>query len=102
MEHGVGSLSEATSVLESSINKPAISTVGATTDLACASVLVTLSRCAVADTCLKTFDGHDASVLRVQFCSSGMQLLSTGADGLMKLWTIRTNTCANTFEVRAG
>ncbi len=29
-------------------------------------------------TCLKTFDGHDASVLKVCFCSAGMQLLSTG------------------------
>lgn len=28
--------------------------------------------------CLKTFDGHDASVLRLAFCTTGTQLVSTG------------------------
>lgn len=46
--------------------------------------------------CLRTFEGHTATVLRVQFVTSGLQLLSSGADGLMKLWTVRTN------EVRAA
>eukprot|EP00287_Rhodomonas_sp_CCMP768_P020707 CAMPEP_0202820312 /NCGR_PEP_ID=MMETSP1389-20130828/9647_1 /ASSEMBLY_ACC=CAM_ASM_000865 /TAXON_ID=302021 /ORGANISM="Rhodomonas sp., Strain CCMP768" /LENGTH=265 /DNA_ID=CAMNT_0049492973 /DNA_START=1 /DNA_END=795 /DNA_ORIENTATION=- len=27
-----------------------------------------------------------------------MQLLSTGSDGLMKLWTIKTSVCVNTFD----
>lgn len=27
-----------------------------------------------------------------------MQLLSSGADGLVKLWTIRTNECVSTFD----
>lgn len=49
-------------------------------------------------TCLKTFDGHDASVLRVQFCSAGMQLLSSGSDGLLKLWTIRSDSCVATYD----
>lgn len=27
-----------------------------------------------------------------------MQLVSTGSDGLMKLWTIKTSECVNTFD----
>lgn len=27
-----------------------------------------------------------------------MQLLSTGADGLMKLWTIRSDSCVATYD----
>ena len=39
--------------------------------------------------CLRTFEGHLASVLRVDFLSAGTQLLSAGADGLIKLWSVR-------------
>ena len=38
------------------------------------------------------------SVLRVTFLSHGMQLLSAGTDGLLKLWTIKTNDCVGTFD----
>jgi WD40 repeat protein len=41
--------------------------------------------------CLRTFEGHLASVLRVDFLSSGAQLLSAGADGLIKLWGVRSS-----------
>lgn len=34
-------------------------------------------------TCLKTFQGHSASVLAVDFLSNGLQLMSSGADGLV-------------------
>jgi len=27
-----------------------------------------------------------------------MQLISSGSDGLVKLWTIKTNSCENTFD----
>jgi hypothetical protein len=37
-------------------------------------------------------------VLRVRFLSSGLQLISSGADGLLKLWTIRTNECDATMD----
>ncbi|KAJ1556792.1 U3 small nucleolar RNA-associated protein 13, partial [Cladochytrium tenue] len=40
-----------------------------------------------------TFEGHLNSVLKVQFVSLGMQLLSAGSDGLVKLWTIKDNSC---------
>lgn len=49
--------------------------------------------------CLKTFEGHTASVLRVSFLSVGTQLLSAGADGLLKLWSIKSTECLNTFEL---
>lgn len=39
--------------------------------------------------CLRTFEGHQASVLRLDFLSAGTQLLSAGADGLLKLWSVR-------------
>ncbi|CAG11456.1 unnamed protein product, partial [Tetraodon nigroviridis] len=60
--------------------------------------------------CLKTFEGHDASVLKVIFVSRGTQLLTSqsqllslhcvlsGSDGLVKLWTIKTNECVKTLD----
>jgi U3 small nucleolar RNA-associated protein 13 len=47
---------------------------------------------------LKTFEGHTASVLKCSFITRGTQLISAGADGLVKLWTIKTNECVNTFD----
>ena len=38
------------------------------------------------------------SVLHVEFISSGLQLASSGSDGLVKVWTIRTNECATTLD----
>jgi U3 small nucleolar RNA-associated protein 13 len=34
----------------------------------------------------------------VRFLSTGLQLVSSGADGLIKLWTIRTNECETTMD----
>jgi U3 small nucleolar RNA-associated protein 13 len=34
----------------------------------------------------------------VRFLSCGLQLVSSGADGLIKLWTIRTNECETTLD----
>uniref|UniRef100_A0A2K6FPT8 Transducin beta like 3 n=1 Tax=Propithecus coquereli TaxID=379532 RepID=A0A2K6FPT8_PROCO len=42
--------------------------------------------------------GHDASVLKVAFVSRGTQLLSSGSDGLVKLWTIKNNECVRTLD----
>lgn len=39
--------------------------------------------------CLRTFEGHLSSVLRLDFLSAGTQMLSAGADGLIKLWSVR-------------
>lgn len=36
--------------------------------------------------------------MRVQFVTAGTQLLSVGADGLIKLWNIHSNECINTFD----
>ena len=41
-----------------------------------------------------------ASVLRIRFMSNGMQMMSSGADGLVKLWTIKSGECDNTFYAR--
>ncbi|ETE65343.1 Transducin beta-like protein 3 [Ophiophagus hannah] len=46
----------------------------------------------------QTFEGHDASVLKVIFVSEGGQVLSSGADGLLKLWTIKNNECVKTLD----
>jgi U3 small nucleolar RNA-associated protein 13 len=37
-------------------------------------------------------------VLKLAFISSGMQLLSSGSDGLLKLWTIKTCECVQSFD----
>jgi len=48
--------------------------------------------------CVRTFQGHSSSVLRVRFLSGGLQLMSSGGDGLLKLWTLRTNECETTLD----
>ena len=48
--------------------------------------------------CLKTFEGHTASVLRASFLTCGTQFISSGTDGLLKLWTIKSNECIATFD----
>lgn len=48
--------------------------------------------------CLRTFEGHLASVLRIAFLSAGTQLLSSGGDGLVKLWSVRSAECTATFD----
>ncbi|GAB1300680.1 Transducin beta-like protein 3 [Apodemus speciosus] len=67
--------------------------------LATASADGTIKLWALQDfSCLKTFEGHDASVLKVAFVSRGSQLLSSGSDGLLKLWTIKSNECVRTLD----
>lgn len=73
--------------------------------------------------CLKTFEGHTSSVLRASFLTRGMQFVScgmklswlwlflfiliafvinstcvSGADGLVKLWTVKSNECVATYD----
>lgn len=51
--------------------------------------------------CLRTFEGHDAPVLAVGFLRKGSQLVSTGADGLLKLWAVQDAECINTMDGHA-
>lgn len=48
--------------------------------------------------CIRTFEGHTASVLRATFVTAGTQIVSAGADGLVKLWALRSGECVNTFD----
>ncbi|KAF8204036.1 U3 small nucleolar RNA-associated protein [Pholiota molesta] len=48
--------------------------------------------------CLRTFEGHTNSVLRVDFLNAGLQLISTGSDGLAKLWNVREEECVATLD----
>jgi len=48
--------------------------------------------------CLRTFQGHSASALRVRFLSGGLQLMSCDAEGLIRLWSIRSNECVFTLD----
>ncbi|KAH7951980.1 hypothetical protein HPB52_016325 [Rhipicephalus sanguineus] len=46
----------------------------------------------------QTFEGHECSVLKVVFLAHGMQLLSSGADGNLKLWNVNANECVQTLD----
>lgn len=48
--------------------------------------------------CVRTLQGHTASVLTVGFIRSGLQLLTTGADGLMKIWNLRDGEVCPSFH----
>ena len=40
--------------------------------------------------CIKSIDAHDASVLSIAFVTRGMQIVSAGADGLVKVRNSRS------------
>jgi U3 small nucleolar RNA-associated protein 13 len=48
--------------------------------------------------CIKTFEGHSNSILRVGFINSGLQVVSAGSDGLMKIWDLKRNECLATLD----
>lgn len=52
--------------------------------------------------CVKTFEGHEGSVLRVSFMTRGTQLMSAGSDGLLKLWNIRNTELVTTVDGHEG
>ncbi|GFH15414.1 WD_REPEATS_REGION domain-containing protein, partial [Haematococcus lacustris] len=52
--------------------------------------------------CIRTFDGSQASVLRASFITAGTQVLSAGADGLVKLWSVKSGECQATYDEHAG
>lgn len=48
--------------------------------------------------CIKTFEGHSNSVLRVSFINNGLQIISSGSDGLLKVWDVKRNECIVTLD----
>ena len=46
----------------------------------------------------KTFEGHECSVMRIEFISKSTQILSAGGDGLIKLWNVKTGECMLTLD----
>ena len=48
--------------------------------------------------CIKTFEGHSNSILRVGFINNGLQVVSAGSDGLMKIWDLKKNECLATLD----
>jgi len=46
----------------------------------------------------QTFEGHESSVLRGEFLSRGMQIITSGGDGLLKIWNIKTSECVSTLH----
>jgi U3 small nucleolar RNA-associated protein 13 len=47
---------------------------------------------------MQTFEGHSNSVLRVDFITRGMQLVSCASDGLVKVWNVKDEECATTLD----
>ena len=53
----------------------------------------------VADfSCIRTLEGHTSSVLKVHWVSRCLQLVSSGSDGLIKLWAVKTSECSLTLD----
>lgn len=51
--------------------------------------------------CLKTFEGHSNSVLRLDFTNFGQRIISTSSDCLIKVWDIKTQVCLATLGDQA-
>ncbi|KAF0971827.1 hypothetical protein FDP41_010050 [Naegleria fowleri] len=47
--------------------------------------------------CVKVLEGHDTSVLKMQFLNNGSQLISADANGVVRLWVIKTGECIKVF-----
>jgi hypothetical protein len=52
--------------------------------------------------CINTFEGHLSSVLKIQWIYYGTHIISTGADGLVKFWNLKTSECLNTLNAHEG
>lgn len=52
--------------------------------------------------CLKTFQGHTSSVLKLFFIDNGMQFISSASDGNLKIWNLKANECVSTFDAHDG
>ncbi|KAL0487790.1 U3 small nucleolar RNA-associated protein 13 [Acrasis kona] len=48
--------------------------------------------------CLKVLDGHQTSVVKVAFINKGLQLVSSDANGLVKIWNIKSSEVLDTFD----
>ena len=44
--------------------------------------------------CIRTFEGHEQSVMGCRFLHSGLQVLSADSLGTMRMWNVRTGECA--------
>jgi U3 small nucleolar RNA-associated protein 13 len=53
-------------------------------------------------TCLRTFSGHSASVLKARFSTNGTVVLSASADGLIKSWSTHSGRCLSTLTAHDG
>ena len=51
--------------------------------------------------CVKTFQGHDCSVLKILFLNRGTQLISSSSDGNIKLWTVKSNESTVTYDAHS-
>ena len=49
---------------------------------------------------MKSLEGTDGSVLSVQWSGTGDSIISTGSDGVMRVWDAAKAECAEAIEVR--
>lgn len=54
------------------------------------------------ENCLKTFQGHMSSVLKLNFIDDGMQFMTSSSDGNVKIWNVCSNECTTTFDAHEG
>merc|ERR1712039_795302 len=48
--------------------------------------------------CLRTFEGHEASVRSAVFSPDGQEVLTASGDRTAKLWSAASGECLRTFE----
>ena len=53
-------------------------------------------------TCLNTYEGHLSSVLKIDWVYRGTHLISSGGDGLIKLWNAKTSENILTLDAHDG
>lgn len=51
---------------------------------------------------MQTLEGQDCSILNCSFINNGSQIVSSGTDGLIKIWLIKSGECVSTLDKHAA
>ena len=51
--------------------------------------------------CVATLQGHQEQLAKVLWINAGLQLLTAGLDGVVKLWNLKKQQCVTTFQMHS-
>lgn len=49
--------------------------------------------------CVATLQGHQDQLVKVHWINMGLQVVTASADGMVKIWNVKKQTCVNTIQM---